>query len=145
VPAKPESNFIERVHGRLPKSIYREKMSNPYRSGTPDCWYSGQRDLWIEYKYAVLPKRPGTYIDFDVSPLQRRWIESRRLEGRDVWLVVGCSVGGGIFKVGFPDGMACITFKGHVITIREVAQSIYIFCNEGRKNLQTEEGRSLLT
>ena len=130
MPAKPESRFIERVHTRLPiaKLFYREKMANPYRSGTPDVWYSGKNDLWVEYKYVALPARAGSYIHFDVSPLQKRWIDNRRLEGRDVWLIVGSSVGGLIFRDDFPDGMVKHLYMQRVQTVIAVAEALLSFC-----------------
>ena len=64
--AKPETTFYTSVHRHLPSTdlLHREKMSNPYRGGTFDHWYSGKKaDLWIEWKFVVLPKRDDTMID----------------------------------------------------------------------------------
>jgi hypothetical protein len=98
----PETRFIASIHKHLPPvdQFYRMKNNNPYNSGIPDCWYSGKRDLWVEYKWVDLPKRPDTIIDItagkepSLSALQAEWIEQRRLEGRNVWIIVGCSGGG---------------------------------------------------
>ena len=71
------------------------KMSNPYVGGIPDLWYSGDRDdLWVEYKFIVVPKRDETLVHIDLSPLQERWLAQRFLEGRNVAVVVGCKQGG---------------------------------------------------
>jgi hypothetical protein len=108
-------------------------MANPYRSGTPDLWYSGQlNDLWVEYKFVVLPKRETTYINFDVSPLQRRWIEHRRREHRNVWLIVGCSKGGAVFQGAFPDGMFSHMYLERVESVASVAGLISLFCHGGQ-------------
>lgn len=93
---KPENNFIARVHKYLPVPVYREKMHNAYRGGTPDVWYSSvARDLWVEYKYIqTIPKRGSTRIPVDLSALQRQWIGNRLEEGRHVAVIIGSSQGG---------------------------------------------------
>lgn len=80
----PENRFIHRVHKRLDKSVYREKMHNAYRGGTPDVWYSGKNgDCWIEYKWGRL----------NLSPLQLKWLTDRDAEGRRCFVVVGTPKG----------------------------------------------------
>lgn len=92
--AKPENSFIAGVHGYLPQSLYRMKNHNEYTGGVFDCWYSGMaRDLWVEYKFVVLPKRDTTLVVPDLSALQAEWGTERRREGRNVWVVVGCKEG----------------------------------------------------
>lgn len=94
---KPENAFIRSIHRLIP-DVYGEKMSNPWRSGTADVWYSGLLgDLWVEYKYeAKLPRshanRPG------VTPLQELWLNQRYDEGRNVAVVLGLPNGGVIFR-----------------------------------------------
>lgn len=86
---KPETSFYTSIHRLLPKNIYYEKMSNPYRSGTPDVWYSGQkRDLWVEYKYEKYPIRT-TEINLSLSELQKKWLLDRHKEGRHVAVICG--------------------------------------------------------
>lgn len=99
--AKPETTFYTSVHKHLPSIslLHREKMSNPYRAGTFDHWYSGKKaDLWIEWKFIVLPKRDTTMIDIcsdkKLSALQQEWGYKRHREGRDVWVIIGCKDGG---------------------------------------------------
>jgi len=94
---KPETTFTESVHKHLPVDLYRMKTHNPYMGGIPDCWYSGLKDLWVEYKFEVLPKRDTTLVPIDLSELQRAWINDRLSEGRDVVVIVGCKEGGVIF------------------------------------------------
>lgn len=95
--SKPETTFTSSVHRHLPKDLHHEKMCNPYRGGTADCWYSGLKDLWVEYKFEVLPKRDTTLVPIDLSELQIEWLGSRYCEGRDVVVIVGCKEGGVIF------------------------------------------------
>lgn len=93
---KPETVYIASVHKHL-KTVYKEKMNNPFRSGTPDVWYSGSKgDLWIEYKYE--PTVPKTReISPRLSPAQAMWLDCRCAEGRNVAVVVGTPKGGVIF------------------------------------------------
>lgn len=106
--AKPENTFITGVHKYLPlvKDVYREKMNNPYRGGTPDWWYSGGAgDLWAEYKYRkTTPKRGVVWLCStetktpDLSRLQQEWLQGRHKEGRNVCVIVGCPGGGVILR-----------------------------------------------
>ncbi|PTT35457.1 hypothetical protein DBR23_23415 [Acidovorax sp. HMWF018] len=76
------------------------KNHNQYNGGIADVWYSGVRDLWVEYKFIVVPKRPDTVIDLltgkapAISYLQQEWLRSRHGEGRSVGVVVGSKDGG---------------------------------------------------
>jgi hypothetical protein len=106
VASKPETTFYTSVHRHLPplSELHREKMANPYRGGTFDHWYSGVRDLWIEWKFIVLPKRETTLVDIcsgknpSMTALQQEWGRQRFDEGRNVWVIVGCAEGGVIFR-----------------------------------------------
>lgn len=94
---KPENRFIAAVHRRIPQ-VYAEKMSNPWRSGTPDVWYSGdQGDLWIEYKFIERIPRSEKILP-DLTPLQSRWLNNRFDEGRNVAVVLGTPTGGVIYR-----------------------------------------------
>lgn len=96
----PENSFIGSVHKHLPVGLYRMKNHNQYNGGIADVWYSGNRDLWIEYKFIKLPVRDDTVIDLvggkkpDLSALQQEWLTQRDAEGRDVGVIVGCKEGG---------------------------------------------------
>lgn len=89
---KPENRLIKKINDLLPVEIYREKMANPWRGGTPDMWYSGKAgDLWIEWKW--LPKKPKGVVIPNLSALQRDWLDRRESEGRDVAVFVGAPDG----------------------------------------------------
>jgi hypothetical protein len=98
--SKPENTFILSVHKYLPPKdvLHREKMNNPYRSGTADWWYSGSAaDLWVEFKY--IPKLPVKALVLpDLSPLQKDWLDGRYKEGRNVAVVVGSPQGAVIYR-----------------------------------------------
>lgn len=97
---QPETTFRKSVERHLPRFLYREKMSNPYRGGTPDSWYSGiTGDLWVEYKF--MPHVPqSTSILPALSALQRRWLNDRLAESRRVAVVLGSPDGGVIYTAG---------------------------------------------
>jgi|LWDU01.1.fsa_nt_gi hypothetical protein len=83
-----ESGFIQSVHLKLDKSIYRWKISDRYSSGVADAYYSSPLgDLWIEYKF--YPKGLPNRIKPKLSKLQLRWLYNRYKEGRDVYVIVG--------------------------------------------------------
>ena len=96
----PENTFISSVHKHLPTKLYHMKNHNAYVGGIADVWYSGVRDLWVEYKFIVVPKRPDTVIDLitgknpAISYLQQEWLRSRHEEGRSVGVIVGSKDGG---------------------------------------------------
>ena len=93
--ATPENTFIGSVHRHLPAELYRMKNHNQYNGGIPDVWYSGPvGDLWIEYKFNVLPKRADTLVVPGLSELQKNWLRSRHDEGRQVGVIIGCKEGG---------------------------------------------------
>lgn len=96
----PENTFIGSVHRHLPVELYHMKNHNQYNGGIADVWYSGGKDLWVEYKFIVIPKRDGTVIDLlggkspEISALQQEWLRSRHAEGRNVGVIVGSKDGG---------------------------------------------------
>jgi len=97
---KPENQFIKGVHKYLKGGPYFEKMSNPWRSGTPDVWYSGDKgDIWIEYKYVPYIPRSNEILP-DLSPRQRKWLNDRMSEGRRVAVILGSPDGAVIYVNG---------------------------------------------
>ena len=96
---KPESTFIGSVHKKFSgKKPYIEKMYNPLRSGTPDVYYSGDvGDLWVEYKFVPRIPRSAEILP-DLTPRQRRWLNDRFAEGRNVAVVLGTPDGGVIYR-----------------------------------------------
>lgn len=97
---KPETEAINRVNRHIRKEVHIEKTNNPFRSGTADCWYSGdQGDLWIEYKY--LMRTPSTKIIIpELTYRQHQWLYERWREGRNVAVVVMCPDGGVVLRAG---------------------------------------------
>lgn len=94
---KPENTFIGSIHKKFSEGKpYFEKMYNPLRSGTPDVYYSGcGGDLWVEYKF--IPRIPRSKEILPcLTPRQRRWLNSRYEEGRNVAVVLGVSSDGGV-------------------------------------------------
>lgn len=128
---KPENTFIDGVHNHLPpkKLAHREKMNNPYSSGTADWWYSGKRgDIWIEYKY--IPKIPKTATVLpDLTKLQQEWLNDRFAEGRSVFVIVGCPQGGVVYsKKQWMNEMTPDKFLSKVISRKDIARFIADNC-----------------
>ena len=125
--AKPENTFIAKVHRLLPHDLHKEKMNNPYSSGTADVWYSGNGgDLWVEYKY--LPRTPQRA---DVNPkkllseLQSRWLSGRHHEGRNIAVIIGCPDGGVVLRdCAWEKVISATTFVSLVLSRSDLAEWI---------------------
>ena len=129
--SKPETTFIASVHKHLPVSLYRMKNHNQYNGGIADVWYSGGSDLWVEYKFLVLPKRGATVIDLingkdpSISYLQQDWLKSRHAEGRNVGVIVGCKEGGVWFPgISWDTTYTTEWFREHTLSRKELADRI---------------------
>lgn len=123
--AKPETTFYTAIHKKLPASIYHMKNNNAYAAGVPDCWYSGpEGDMWVEYKW--LPKPPVRVNHVvELSELQRRWLNTRYDEGRDVCVILGYPGGGMILtSKQWNDPLAPEAFKRRFKTRDEIAAFI---------------------
>lgn len=114
------------------------KNNNEYTAGVADSWYSGQgrnsKDLWIEWKFIILPRRLDTIIDLvggtkpAISPLQQHWITQRRAEGRNVWIGVGCKEGGMLFcGKDWPTPFTTQWFKDGILERKRMAERITLF------------------
>lgn len=91
-----ESGFTTAVNKKLPKHIYIWKVSDKFTGGVPDCYYSSNvRDIWIEFKY--LKKLPKKVLPA-LRPLQKKWLNERHDQGRNVFVVVGSPEGCLIYK-----------------------------------------------
>jgi hypothetical protein len=131
VAAKPETTFIASVHKHLPPTLYRVKNNNEYTAGIADVWYSGVSDLWVEYKFIAVPKRPETRIDLltgknpAISYLQQEWLRSRHGEGRSVGVIVG-SKDGGVWLPGvaWEQPFTAKDFLTHLRTRKDLADTI---------------------
>lgn len=123
---KPENRFITSVHNRVPDSVYREKMHNPYRGGTFDVWYSGSKtDLWIEYKYIERIQKKGLVVPA-LSALQLDWGTNRFWEGRNVYVILGCPEGGVVYSPHqWEEGVSVEEFRKALLTKPKLAAWIY--------------------
>jgi hypothetical protein len=91
--AKPENSFIHGVHRYV--TCYKEKMNNPYRGGTPDVYYEGNRNcLWVEYKFILVPARDTSFILPELSDLQKHWLRRCHANTGRARVVIGCKAGG---------------------------------------------------
>jgi hypothetical protein len=85
----PEGKFIRRVGRLLPSDIHSEGMANPYRGGTPDRYYEGNRNcLWAEYKYAKAV--PAHWCaSGHITGLQKLWIARAQKNHVPVCVIAG--------------------------------------------------------
>lgn len=132
---KPENRFIESVHRHLPRT-YAEKMNNPWRAGTADVWYSGDRgDLWIEYKFIERIPRSKEILP-DLTPRQKRWLNNRFDEGRNVAVVLGTPTGGVIYRnKEWMRPLDHVTLAGLIVPRDEIAR--WIFSQVGASKCQS--------
>lgn len=132
---KPENRFIGGVHRHLPRT-YAEKMNNPWRAGTADVWYSGDRgDLWIEYKFIERIPRSAEILP-DLTPRQKRWLNNRFDEGRNVAVVLGTPTGGVIYRnKEWMRPLDHVTLAGLIVPRDEIAR--WIFSQVGASRCQS--------
>lgn len=140
---KPENTFRASVHKYFdPAALHHEKMANPYSSGTADDWYSGRphprhgqsRDLWIEWKFVIVPVRDDTLIDLvggkkpDITHLQQHWLRERYNEGRNVRVGVGSANGGIILAdLAWERPIPAGEFRTRMVSRKELADYIVSF------------------
>jgi hypothetical protein len=137
----PERTFVVGVNKHLDPDLHHEGMANPYRGGTPDQWYSGRgADLWVEFKWVVLPKRSDTLISIvastpkkkpSMSVLQQNWNFDRRAEGRNCWVIIGSNLGGLVCKDDtWAQSWRTDEFIASLKSRKEIAAMISTFCRE---------------
>lgn len=129
----PETTFIQSIHRLLPKDVYRMKNHNEFNGGIADCWYDGPAaDLWVEYKFVVVPKRDRTLATVDLSPLQREWLRDRAKNGRNVAVIVGCKAGGvWLDAPDWEEDLTAAEFRRICLSRQEIAARITnIVCRE---------------
>jgi len=87
-----ESAYTRSVNKLLDPEIHAWKINARYAGGVPDCWYSGPKtDLWVEWK---LVQKIGKKVTPKLSALQKRWLNRRHDEGRNVSVIIGSPAGG---------------------------------------------------
>jgi len=120
---KPENTYIARVHRHLDEAVYREKTNNPYRGGTPDVLYEGNKDnLWIEYKWFDTLPPLVELVDKKLSRLQQSWLRRCHGNERPCAVIVGCPSGGIIYPgTSWEIPIPRETFLNNVLTAQEVA------------------------
>lgn len=96
---KNETTFYKAVNRKLDKSIFFEKMSNPFRSGIPDFYYEGPtgKVIWVEYKWIEkeweTSKSPSEICPHKSWIQQRRWLERAHNRGVGAYTIVGIGKG----------------------------------------------------
>lgn len=125
---QPETVFYTSVHKHLPPKpvLHREKMNNPYSSGTPDFWFSGKQDLWVEYKWLPRDPQRGVVVPTKLlNALQAEWLRNRHAEGRTVAVIIGCPSGGvALPGVSWDKELPAKVFMSLVLSRRDLADWI---------------------
>jgi hypothetical protein len=84
--------MVRSLHRSLPQTVHVWKINARFANGVADAWYSGGRaDQWVEYKW--LPRAPVDAFTVPLTPLQQKWLNDRRSEGRSVAVIVGTPAG----------------------------------------------------
>lgn len=138
---KPETTFYQSVHRHMSPRVYRMKLHNAFLSGPADSWYSGpSSDLWVEWKYLVLPKRSSTLVKAALTPLQEAWLRDRHLEGRNIAVIVGCPEGGVIFRdLSWETPLECGAYRTRLQPRKDLAAWIEGFVCRGFDGSQPEQ------
>lgn len=90
-----ERDFKAKLRRIILPSCYIQSVSSLGVGGTPDLWVSGQaKDLWLEVKFDDKTKGP---ILPKLRPLQRKWLNDRYAENRNVAVLVGTGTNEGIY------------------------------------------------
>lgn len=134
--SKPETTFTGAVHKYLPpgrEEPYWMKNNNVYTAGIWDVWYSGAAaDLWVEYKFIVMPKLDTTMILPELSALQLKWGRDRYAEGRNLAVIVGCKEGGVIlWDKDWENPISTAEFKQDLLSRKEIANWIINYTQKG--------------
>ena len=119
-----ETTFKDTVNKRI--KFHNQTTFTPYYRGTPDHWYSGKRDLWIEYKFVRSRPKFMSWKSL-LDPLQYRWCKARHAEGRSVWVMVGYKSNLEGFVLMSPRS---IISNIKPITVQDLANKITRYCNE---------------
>jgi len=124
---KPETTFSKGVLAHIPRDVYHMKNNNPYLSGVPDLWFSGNSaDLWVEMKYLPrVPRRDSVVPTELLSKLQAQWLERRHREGRQVAVIIGCPDGGVVLPgITWQDEISATSFVARIQSRPALAQWI---------------------
>lgn len=127
-----ESSWTQAVHKGV-KPLYALKLNLPYTAGVADSWFSGARDIWIEFKYySTLPKTINLTNGNSpkLSKLQQTWLQSRHAEGRNVAVIVACAEGAvWLHGLDWQTPISRDEFLKRVVPRKAIIQSIVAFCN----------------
>jgi hypothetical protein len=109
-------------------TTHNQTTYTPYYRGTPDHWYSGKRDLWIEYKFVKFRPKITSWENI-LEPMQWEWCNYRFHEGRNIWVVLGYKDGKSGIILRIPEiEIQRVRFDTFLQPIRQIANEINNFC-----------------
>lgn len=123
-----EKQLIQAVNRPLPKTIHHQSMTSASmtHNGTPDQYYDGGSEVWVEYKLLKAMPRSGIVVG-NVSPIQLTWLERRynnaiRLAHTpNVFVVVGLPIRTAVIQR-TPTEWREGTPLAHAVPIKEVTE-----------------------
>jgi hypothetical protein len=134
-----EKKFIKRVCDKLPAELHSQSMTYASLSttGTPDRYFDGPQDLWIEFKKLKSNPLNGIVVG-DFSDRQKQWLARRYKHGKNAWGIVGlkCGTQGIIMRTpaAIRDGLPI----EQALSIKQIAEAITEYCY-GRKIVFSDE------
>lgn len=86
-----ESDYTATINRKLRGRLRRVwKIKADMQGGVEDCYYLGERDLWVEYKLIkTLPKRDSTRVVPELSELQKGWLLDHYATHGNAMVIVG--------------------------------------------------------
>jgi hypothetical protein len=78
-----ESKFKQSINALVKKhsAVYVWSIADKFTTGIPDCYYSGVKDLWVEFKFGDK--------SYGLTPLQKEWVIAQHNRGRNTAVIHG--------------------------------------------------------
>jgi len=133
-----EHTYIRSVHTQLKNIRDLEltdvwKINDNWKGGCADAMYDGPaNDLWVEYKFIKIPKRPTTLCIPALSEQQNEWLTNRYNNGRNVAVIVGSNKGAHIFLTPGSWSAGVTNFLLNSLSKKEIAYAINSFIMTGQ-------------
>lgn len=131
-----EHAYIRSIHYHLKKlemhSIDVWKINDAFKGGCADAIYDGPaKDLWVEYKFIIPPKRSSTRCIPALSEQQNFWLTNRYNNHRNIAVIVGSIIGCHIFTSPDQWNTGITDFRSNTLSNKEIATAIHAFITNG--------------
>lgn len=134
-PCVKEKEFINKVHRKLPKEVYRWKINDPYHGGVSDTYYSGPANhCWVEYKYKEnLPAKLNSKIKINLSEQQRIWLTRQKQHGVFTYAIFASGDLVYVIEDFTLTHITVATFMKNAIPFKDFIEALTKFCLIGDK------------